>query len=53
MRPAEKEEAEMRKSKFSESQIVAILKEGEAGLPPKQFLPRLTTAADSSNRLST
>ena len=23
------------------------------GLPPKQFLPRLTTAADSSNRLST
>lgn len=33
MRPAEKEEAEMRKSKFSESQIVAILKEGEAGLP--------------------
>jgi hypothetical protein len=31
MRPAEKEEAEMRQSKFSESQIVAILKEGEAG----------------------
>lgn len=99
----------MRKSKFSESQIVAILKEGEAGLPvaevcrkrginaatwcrhevldaylfktveqvqhitedwlriyneqhphdalgglpPKQFLPRLTTAAESSNRPST
>ena len=33
MWPTEKEEAEMRKSKFSESQIVAILKEGEAGLP--------------------
>ena len=26
----------MRKSKFSESQIVAILKEGEAGLPVAQ-----------------
>ena len=27
----------MRKSKFSESQIVAILKEGEAGLPVGHF----------------
>lgn len=33
MRPAEKEEAEIRKNKFSESQIVAILKESGAGLP--------------------
>lgn len=28
----------MEKSKFSESQIVAILKEGEAGLPVAQIL---------------
>jgi putative transposase len=28
----------MKKSKFSESQIVAILKEGEAGLPVAQIL---------------
>lgn len=28
----------MKKSKFSESQIVAILKEGEAGIPVAQIL---------------
>ena len=28
----------MKKSKFSESQIVAILKEGEAGVPVAQIL---------------
>lgn len=28
----------MKKSKFSESQIVAILKEGEAGMPVAQIL---------------
>jgi putative transposase len=33
MWPQTQEEAVMKKSKFSESQIVAILKEGEAGLP--------------------
>ena len=30
----------MEKSKFSESQIVAILKEGEAGLPVAQILSK-------------
>ncbi len=30
----------MKKSKFSESQIVAILKEGEAGIPVAQICGR-------------
>lgn len=32
------EESPMQKSKFSESQVVAILKEGEAGLPVAQVI---------------
>jgi hypothetical protein len=43
----------MRKAKFSESQIVGILKEADAGVPPLTFLPRPQTAGESTFRLST
>jgi len=36
----------MRKSKFTDSQIVAILKEGDSGIPVRRFAARTGSARE-------
>ena len=43
----------MRKSKFNENQIVGILHDSLGRVPPLTFLPRPTTARESTYAVST